>query len=222
MKNLLRSFVVVGVALAALTTATGAYFTANVTAANNQITTGTMVAYVGTWLTPTGNATGQWVAHADKDGNHVDGSFPAITNVEPGVTKSGYVVVANFGSLPFRYRGVVTGSWVGGGDSSLIQVGNVYRYAADNCQGDAYCEDIYFWLHGYGWTNVSAGAGVVPVAGGYIGGDSSEFELNNLQFTIYKVDLQLSTEADNSYQGKTFNYTLNVDAKQTLPGAPWL
>ncbi len=214
MKNLLRSFVVVGVALAALTTATGAYFTANVSAEGNQITTGTMTAYVGSWLTPTGNAQGQWVAYADKLGNHQLGNFPAITDVEPGVTKSGYVVIANYGSLPFRYRGTVTGDWVSEGlDANLMTVPSVHRYAANNCEGDVYCEDIYYWLTGAGYTNVSAGASnLVPSP--YIGGNSANYQLSNLQFTIYKVNLQLSPDAGNQYQGETFNYTLNVDTKQ--------
>jgi predicted ribosomally synthesized peptide with SipW-like signal peptide len=223
MKNLLRSFVVVGVALAALTTATSAFFTANVSASNNQITTGTMTAYIGSWLTPTGNAQGQWVAYADRLGNHQVGNFPAITDVEPGVTKSGYVVVANYGSIPFHYQGFVTGSWVadpafpGFNDASLITVPNVHRYAANNCEADVYCEDIYYWLTNAGYTNISAGALDIttPVVGDQNGaGTSGNFSLSNLQFTIYKVDMQLSGAAGNEYQGRTFNYTLNVNANQ--------
>src|SRR5258706_8598602 len=175
MKTLLRAFVVTAVALAALTTATSAYFTANVSAANNQITTGTMTAYVGSWLNPTGNATGQWVAYADKTGNHPVGNFPAITNVEPGVTKYGYVVVANYGSIPFRYRGTATGAWVTPAlDNSYMTIPNVHRYAANNCEGDVYCEDIYYWLNSYGYTNISAGAtNLTPSP--YIGGINSDF-----------------------------------------------
>lgn len=214
MKTLLRAFVVVGIALVALTGATSAYFTANVSATNNQITTGTMTAYVGTWANPTGDALGQWVAYADKTGNHQLGNFPAITNVEPGVTKSGYVVVANYGSLPFQYRGTVVGDWVNDAlNPNFITVPNVHRYAAGNCEGDAYCADIYYWLTGAGYTNVSAGANdLIPSP--YIGEGSADYQLSNLQFTIYRVDLQLSPDAGDEYQGETFNYTLNVNAKQ--------
>ncbi|HEX6977603.1 MAG TPA: SipW-dependent-type signal peptide-containing protein [Patescibacteria group bacterium] len=219
MKTLLRAFVVTAVALAALTTATSAYFTANVTAANNQITTGTMTAYLGSWLTPTGDNTGQWVAYADATGNHQIGNFPAITNVQPGETRSGYVVVANYGSLPFRYQGSASGSWSTSLGAlglplvnSLITVPNIHRYAAGNCEADAYCEDIYYWLTNAGYTNISAGVG--NFAGPVVGGDSPTFELNNMQFTIYRVDLTLDVTADNNYQGQTFNYTLNLQTKQ--------
>ncbi len=218
MKNLLRSFVVTAIALASLSTATGAYFTANVSASNNQITTGTMTAYIGSWLTPTGDANGQWVAYADKTGNHQVGNFPAITDVEPGVTKSGYVVVANYGSLPFHYQGTASGAWVNGSlNNSYMTVPNIHRYAANNCEADVYCEDIYYWLTNAGYTNISAGATdfAGPVVGDATGGATSgNFSLSNMQFTIYKVDLQLSGAAGNTYQGETFNYTLNVNAGQ--------
>ncbi|HTK03462.1 MAG TPA: SipW-dependent-type signal peptide-containing protein [Alphaproteobacteria bacterium] len=217
MKNLLRSFVVVAIALTSLAGATNAYFTANVSASNNQITTGTMVAYVGSWLNPTGDANGQWVAYADKTGNHQIGNFPAITNVEPGVTQSGYVVVANYGSIPFHYQGTASGAWVNPAlNPSYMTVPIIHRYAANNCEADAYCEDIYYWLTNAGYTNISAGATdfAGPVVGDPAGPASGNFSLSNMQFTIYRVDLQLSGAADNTYQGETFNYTLNVNASQ--------
>ena len=222
LKTLLRSFVVTMVAVVALVGATAAYFTANVTSSGNQITTGTMTAYIGSWLNPTGDATGQWVAYADKTGNNQIGNFPAITGVEPGETESGYVVVANHGSLPFHYQGTATGAWV---NSSLINsymtVPNIHRYAANNCEADAFCEDIYYWLTNAGYSNVSAGADNFsgPIVGD-TGPDSGNFRLDNLQFTIYRVDLQLNPLADNTYQGETFNYTLNVNAGQLSQPLP--
>ncbi|KKQ95817.1 MAG: hypothetical protein UV74_C0013G0422 [Candidatus Woesebacteria bacterium GW2011_GWB1_43_14] len=224
MKTLLRAFVITAVALTALTTATSAYFTANVTASNNQITTGTMTAYVGSWLNPTGDATGQWVAYADATGNYEIGNFPVIANVEPGVTQYGYVVVANYGSLPFQYQGTAFGSWVNTTGAlgeplvnSLMTVPSIHRYPTGNCEGNLYCADIYYWLTNAGYTNVSAGSN--DFAGPIVGGASSDFQLNFKEFTIYRVDLTLDSSANNNYQGQTFNYTLNLQTKQvSAPG----
>jgi predicted ribosomally synthesized peptide with SipW-like signal peptide len=215
MKTLLRAFVVMAVSLAALTAATSAYFTANVSA-TGQITTGTMTAYVGSWLTPTGNAQGQWVAHTSGGVLTQDGNFPAIINVAPGDTSHGYVVVANYGSLPFHYNGTATGAWTNGAlTNSYMTVPQVHRYAANNCEADVFCEDIYYWLTNAGYTNVSAGADNFPgPVVGDTGVDSTNFRLSNMQFTIYRVDLVLNPAAGNEYQGQTFNYTLNVNANQ--------
>lgn len=213
MKKLLRSFVVMALALAVAMPSTMAYFTANASATNNQIITGTMIMYVGTYATPTGDRTGQWVVYADKDGNHQIGNFEPITNVEPGVTRSTYAVVENNGSLDFRYRATAGGDWVNPALDGMMNVTNVHRYAVDNCEGDAYCEDIYYWLIDNGKTNVSAGAlDLVPSP--YIGGDSADYQLAQNQFTVYRVDLQLDPAAGNEFQGETYLYTLSVDAKQ--------
>lgn len=121
MKRLVKAFLVLTMVLGITGTATSAYFTSSVTAADNEIVTGTLMLAIDSTQTHTDNAT--WTfPHAYNVVRDVDGvvtkgnSLETWTNAEPGsyVTFSSWprekgnfsywVAVRNRGSLDMYYR----------------------------------------------------------------------------------------------------------------------
>jgi hypothetical protein len=145
----------------------------------------------------------------------------------PGETRSVYVSLRNNGSLPFDYRANISGTWGNGGldAQNVLGVSNVHRYAANNCTAEVECEDIYYWLVGGGWVNFpTAVAGDFGSLGNaqssnYFGhADLTTDGVNTLaanQFTLFRIDFTMSPAAGNDFQGQTFTYSLNAQAKQT-------
>jgi hypothetical protein len=224
MKTLIKSLLTIAVVAVATVQATGAYFTSTVTAADNQLTTGTLRLGVASTAFGGGNS-GYWVAY-DDGVSTVDGpNIPTVTNMEPGVERSVYVAVANIGSLSFDYRAFALGEWTSNTslDDSYVSVVDVERYPAGNCMANVECEDIYYWLTGAGYTHVGpVWASGGPVTGMFGSGtvwSDGNFTLAPQQFAVYKVDVMLSTAADNTYQGQTYEYDLVTQAKQLI--APW-
>lgn len=221
MKTLIKSMLMIAVVVAATTRASLAYFTSQVTAADNQLTTGTLRLGVASTAFGGGNS-GYWVAYDDGATGYDGPNIPTVTNMEPGVERSVYVAVANIGSLSFDYRAYALGAWVTGSglDANMVSVNDVERYPANNCLANVECEDIYYWLTGAGYTHVGPaatfGTPVTGMFGDMTGFDDLNFTLAPQQFAVYKIDVLLSVLADNQYQGQTYEYDLVTQAKQTV------
>lgn len=227
MKALLRSFVVLALVLVTTGTATLAYFTSQVSATGNLITTGTLRLAIDSTLFGGGNS-GYVVAYDNGTTTTPGLPFPEITGMQPGDTRSVYVTVRNIGNLPFDYRANFSGAWDDTSlNSNVISVSNVRRFPTGNCFGNVECQDIYYWLTGippFTHTGVDTAFGAL---GGMAGSGTSFFghangvisdTVNTLlpnQFAIFQVDLTMSTGAGNAYQGQTFRYSMNAQAKQT-------
>lgn len=220
MKALLRSFVVLALVLVTTGTATLAYFTSQVSATGNLITTGTLrLAIDGT-----GPGTGDsyWVAYDNGSGvTQLNAPFPTVTNMQPGETRDVYVGVRNMGTVPFDYRGWVTGTWGSEAldEQNMIAVTNVRRFGTA-CV-DAQCVDLQGYYTGYGYTHIGP-TPFTDFAGpitGYFGFNQStgdaDFTLDPMEAQIFRVSVTLSPLAENDFQGQTFTYALNVEAKQT-------
>ena len=214
MKTLVKSLltIVMTVALVGLTTA--AYFTANVSATGNTITTGTLKSSVDS----ENGSTGYVVAYADAAGNHLVSPFTAITNWAPGETRDVYLAVRNWGTIPFKYQAAITGSW---GNSTLdnqnmVTVSNVKRYASVDCDGaETGCMNIYNWepLNGATWqTGLAKVEQSGPVTGWYSPATSNVVDPN--RYSVHKVSVTLNPFAGNDFQEQTFTYTLNLQTTQ--------
>jgi len=247
MKNILLSLFTIGVLGVTLTSATAAWFTSGVTAADNEITTGTLMMAMDSTQSHTYTYTGGWVLPTayniarDLDGVMQDmADFEPWTNAEPGVAAaydgtwprpagnfSVWVTVRNRGTLAFDYQGYATGAWtntprIDAGvpgcvevdpNDNLVVVDNVHRYAAtptSGCENHEECQNLRDALIGLGtWTPASVTAEDVSSPSVITGED-----LGPNEFVVYRVDMHLSTDANNCYQGATYEYDLVGQAKQ--------
>jgi len=146
-----------------------------------------------------------------------------------------WLAVRNRGTLPLQYEAAANGSWtliprvtsdqtncgLLTPDPSLVRVMNIHRYnvsASAGCNNHIPCQNLRDALVNLSWvphpTTVANDSG--PILGWY--DESSDVTLQGHQFVIYRVDLQLSENAGNCYQGATYTYDLVGQAKQV--GAP--
>lgn len=191
---------------------TAAYFTANVTATGNTITTGTLKSSVDS----ENGTTGYVVAYADAAGNHLNSPFTAITNWAPGETRYVFAAIRNWGSIPFKYRASVTGSWGSSAlnNQNMVAVTDVLRYPSVNCLGDTACLRIYNWE---GSANTSTWqSGLAQENSGVVTGwyAPSTNTVDPGMYSVHKVAVTLSPTAGNDFQNQTFTYTLNVQTTQ--------
>ncbi len=239
-KKVLKSLLVLTVVLATAGLGTRAWFTSEVTAQDNQITTGTLLLAVDSTdatdsYTPPG--TGYIVVEQNEDGSvSQHNTFPAWTVAAPGDTYSVYLAVRNKGSIPFNYRAAALGAWQDGAprfgtgscpvdgadaDANLVSVVNVHRYVSGNCESEPGCQNVRGWLNTGPWTE-KAGTSLYdsgPVTGYYEDGFASIWTLEPSEYVLYRVDLKLSNTTDDCYQGATYHYDLLGEAKQE--GATW-
>jgi predicted ribosomally synthesized peptide with SipW-like signal peptide len=252
MKQIIKSALMIVASLSIIGSASGAYFTSTVTAADNQITTGTLALAIDSSIDSSNGGTGQlfglpytWnVAYQDSLGANIAGTpFTPWVGAAPGDSNSYFVAVRNLGSVPAQIRAAAVGRWTAGprfgtlgcpadavsANAALISVSQVHQYATGNCEGVNGCENLY-----YGLTNVSyfneAGVSAQnsgPWSGYFYGvtsGTPDEFNVNRFalaqnEFVVYRVDAQLSTAADNCYQGATYTFDLTVEGKQVADPA---
>ncbi len=225
MKKFLRAWVIIMVVLVATTASSIGFFFSHVSAQNNQINLGSlkvMVSSIG--------STGPGFVLA-KDVNSQTSqlaNFSPIADLLPGQSKSVYIAIQNVGSLPFDYRANFLGSW---GDPQLdaqnvFVVAGVKRFPAGDCQSDAKCSDLLNWElanPGSESTGPASDFGPQPsltaASSTFFGHqDLVSDGINTLsphQFAIFKADLTLKDSADNSFQGKNFTYSMNIQTKQT-------
>lgn len=219
-KKLLRSILVLTVVLATAGTATRAWFTSNVTAAENHIETGTLRAGLGTTAYTTGAGTSYTVVYDNNGTNTQIANFPVIEDIQPsnpGQTayqKDIYVVVYNHGSLPFNYRSSVVGSWITppAGDPNLMQVRRIHRYATNNWEGEWGPYNIRNWLNGLGYSwqsGVTAGTW-----NNWTGIFNDGQAVNSMSYQIYKISVGLSSGAGNEYQDGDYQYAMYLQTKQ--------
>lgn len=227
MKNLLRSALVLTASLSLAVVATLGYFTSNVSATGNLITTGTLRLALDSTLPGSGNA-GYVVAYDNNGVMTQLANFPAITNVAPGDTRSVYVAVRNIGSLAFDYRANITGTWSnptldGSSPNDTYLTVTAGRMDQVACTADPECNDIQGWLTGFGFSIV--GSSTTPMIAdnahntAFFGhpnllSDGSYTLIQN-QYSVFKLDFTLSTAAGNDFQGQTFTWALNAQSKQT-------
>lgn len=247
MKRLLKAFLVIASVLAVAGTASSAYFTSSVTAADNDITTGTLMVAIDS--TRTHSYSPNWSLYdaynvvKDVDGVTIAGNpLETWSNVEPGVYStfsdwprqdgnfSYWIAVRNRGTLDmyFKVYPNQNGSWTltrtvdelgnscGVGDPNLVRVRNVHRYAVtptQGCENDEECRNLRDALQSVGsWSPVSTTA--VDVIGNPLTNFGDNVLLGANQFAIYRVDMQLISSAGNCYQNATYQYDLDVDARQ--------
>ncbi len=236
MKQILRTLAIGSLVITSAVVATVGYFTSNVTAPGNLITTGTLRAAIDSTNTTTNpttilpNGAGYVVAY-DLNGVTTLGTrLPDITGMLPGNTRSVWFSIRNIGTTTFDYRANFSGTW---GNPTLdgenaVTVTQIHRYQNDFCASVVGCENIYYWLtNGYGYTNVGNVAdlggltgAVSPTGTAYFGNAGGATDGVNVlaanQFTLFRVDFKLDElVADNDYQGKTLTYNLNLQTKQT-------
>lgn len=220
MKALLRSFVVLALVLVTTGTATLAYFTSEVSATGNLITTGTLrLAIDGTGPDTEDSYE---VARDGGAGTVLGDTFPTVEDMLPGETRDVYVGVRNIGTASFDYRAWVTGTW-GNEDldeQNMIAVTNVRRFGT-GC-ADVQCQDLRAYYTGLGVTHIGPTpftdfAGPITGYFGFMQGvfGDADFTLDPNEAQIFRVSVTLSPDADNDFQDQTFTYTLNVEAKQT-------
>jgi hypothetical protein len=121
-------------------------------------------------------------------------------------------------------------------DPDLVQVVNFHRYATGACEGHDECENLYYALenagfnHADGLTADNDGQGrPLGSAGNYFYGTTHDVDsgwpaksyantnpliLEDSEFVIYRVDLNLSESADQCYQGATYEFDFLVEAAQ--------
>jgi len=242
MKRLVKSVFLILITVALAGSATGAYFTSSVTAEDNTIKTGTLMAAVGTsQYTDTGlynndtNSNTAWRVAYDNHGTVVSGgSFPALTNMAPREERSIYVAIYNWSDLPFYAQGYLRGLWSAGSrlpnnpDSDLMQVRNVHRYAVTatgGCENHSGCRAIRQWLTNAGYTPANASkTDVGPFSHGFTTErviNGNDVQIGSREFVVYRIDVRLSPNAGNDYQGATYSYNFYVDAWQAVPtGVP--
>lgn len=220
LKKLLKSLLVIGLLGVTVAGATKAWFTSNVTAADNQIQTGTLRAAIGTTADVLGGGSGYTVVY-DNDGEPTQvGFFPVITNIQPSTAgqtaeeKDVYVAVFNTGSLPFNYQSYISGLWVtpDDGEASLMQVRRIHRYATDNWEGEWGASNIRTWLNtaGYTWQPGVTADTWFNWTGIFNDGQT----VNPMSYQVYKVSVGLSSEAENKYQGGAYQYVMYLQTKQ--------
>lgn len=131
MKQILKSLLVLAIVVATTASATGAYFTSNVLAANNEIVAGTLLLAVdtaqGTSYNPVWNSqAGAWNVVGDTINGVVVGQpFIDWTNAAPGTQNPYYVGIRNRGTIPMNVRAQATGRWV-----NIPRAGTAYCPAA--------------------------------------------------------------------------------------------
>lgn len=241
-KKILKSVLVLALVLATAGTATKAWFTSSVTAADNEIQSGTLLLAVDTAQSETdGRVWGvdAWNVVRELEDGTVDqrGYFIPWTNAAPGEKHSFYVALRNRGTIGMQVRTTVTGEWVEGPrleecepDGSLVQVTNVHQFASNNCEGEYGCHNLYYSLTGLGWEHLpgleSHDASPDPDDGYYYGtvggggqAEGNHYTMDENQFAVYRFDVELSEEAGNCYQGATYHFDFVGEARQ--PGGDW-
>ena len=159
-KKILKSVLVLSTLLVVVGMGTRAWFTSNITAADNEVEVGTLRSALGSTADVDGAGSGYTVVY-DNDGTETQvGNFPLLGNMQPSnynqtdEEKSVYMVVFNRGSLPFNYRFKIVGAnWVGsGGNPALMELRHVHRYATNSWEGEWGPYNIKTWLDGVGYS----------------------------------------------------------------------
>ncbi len=232
MKKILKSLLIMTLAVGSVVGSTRAWFTSEVSAEDNVITTGTLRLGVAG---KTENAM-RWITYDDAGTQVNDYKFAPITNIQPGESKTLYYAVVNRGSLPFYYRQSVDGYWDMAGYRpgaanyymrNQYYVDSLHRFAGANCESDTQCIEVRNWLTGKGYTAVGVlNNRTADVKLGHLFGqgenyNDSNYMLDANEFTVYKIELGLKENTGNEFQGQDFLYDLLTEAKQTTPGAQW-
>jgi predicted ribosomally synthesized peptide with SipW-like signal peptide len=217
-KRILKSILILSLLLTTVATATKAWFTSNVTAADNQIQTGTLRAALGTTADINGAGTGYVVAYDNNGAMTNVAQFPVITAIQPSVSgdtaneKDIYVAVYNTGTLAFNYQSLILGNWATGGDAGLMQVRRIHRYATNDWEGEWGAANLKTWLdaNGYAWQSAVSAGTAANVTGIFNDGQMVDAK----SYQIYKVSVGLNSEATNSYQGEIYQYAMYLQTKQ--------
>ncbi|HLN18616.1 MAG TPA: TasA family protein [Patescibacteria group bacterium] len=129
-----------------------------------------------------------------------------LTNLAPGETKQLNFDIANVGTLPQYLRGWITGEW---GDSSLdenlMQIVRVERWT------------------GSAWDTLTSNDNGITGAFYYSpnGTDSNLFQVDPNNRAQLRLTVKLDEDANNTYENRTFNAQLTIQARQTMSGAQW-
>ena len=239
MKRLIKSVLLLSMVVGVVGFSSRALFSSSVTSTDNVITTGTLMAavdstqnhtsVVGTWTFP--NA---YNVVRDVDGNIVVGDpLESWTGAAPNDVFSYWVAVRNRGTVPFTFIANAVGDWetlprigtaacnadgiytVADADQYLVSVTNIHRYAATptgGCESNIECQNIRNALIGLGtWTTATTAGADDLTPAEIMAGDGTVIGAN--EFAIYRVYVQLG-DADNCYQGATYNFDFTVDATQ--------
>lgn len=164
MKTIIKSLLLITLVSVLAVKATGAYFTSSVTAADNEIQTGTLLLAVDTARTDISGSTfgtHAWnVVRENEDGTITLGNpFVTWEDAAPGETHPYYIALRNRGTIDMnvRFAQGAGSEWVAGprfgtgscpatpaaADPSLVSISNVHQYASGNCAGETGCENLY-------------------------------------------------------------------------------
>jgi len=238
MKRIMRSLVMIGLILITTATASLGYFVKQVTATNNSAQTGTLRLAIDSTQPGAGNG-GYEVAHDDGTEKQL-AELPAITNLEPGTTRSIYVAIRNTGSLPFAYRARISGSWGNATIDNAAPSNQQFTVSAEkmdqsNCGNDADCNNLRAWLNNQGYSFVGNYTQALTNANAhntsFFGASSPADQNFTLQsgatngtgytgdYSILKLDFLLDPTAGNEFEGQTFAWTLDTQSIQTTAPA---
>lgn len=220
MKRLLRFFVVLSVVAFTSVFATSAYFTSTVNATDNLIQTGTLRAAIYTSF----GGSNWWVAYDNGVSSQMNQPLQPVENVKPGDNNNRFFAVANHttGSLPFKYQLSLDGSWDDPSTADDSWMTYTLERVAQNgstCATETDCANLKSYLETNGFTEAAGSFSTIAPAGTNF--SSSYLTMNQSlaasphEFTIYRLKLNLSTSADNTAQGSTFRYAVNLNATQT-------
>lgn len=224
---------------------TQAFFSSVAIASNNTITTGTLTLALdttrehGTIAIPTFGPYPGSTAYNVVTGDTINTSFEPFSGAIPGATPYSYwVSFRNASTVPFKFRANAGGHWsslpnagtgncptLEGTDPSLVKVVETHLYDLDttDCASIPSCKNLrdaldISWIPKIGLT--TSDTGPVPngtdILGIYeSGNEHPDITLGSNEFVIYRIDLQLDTQADSCYQDATYQYALTGKAIQT-------
>lgn len=193
--RLFKFGVIFALVIAVSASAVRAYFTSEVIAADNSVSTGNLILALDAL-----NSLGNLV-------NLETEPFPNWIDAKPGDTKEYWLAMRNAGSMPFGELTLdLDGTW------SLLPDGCVQeppvitltstRVTLETCDAASACSALRAAL----------------VAGGKSPNYSSGLLTD--QFALYQLDLDFDISADNCYQSGNYSFDLRGTATQILPPTP--
>lgn len=197
--RLLKSGLVLAIAIFTVASSANALFTSTAVAANNQVSTGSMGLAIYS-IDPNNLETGKYLVVSDIGGVTFPGSTLELwDSAIPGESKSYWIAVSNEGSMPFSYSLGYDGEWSPLGESCTDEPEAISHTLAavsdDNCT-DSVCSAL---LSSFGGT-ATPGDTLAPG-----------------EFSIYEVNLTFSSEAGNCYQGAAYDFTITGTGSQVVP-----
>lgn len=195
--RLFKAFLVFTLIIATAATAARAYFTSVAVATDNKISTGTLRLAIDS--TDLDNPLPNYF-NLVTDGSGTPVHFDTESGAKPGDTFSYWAAFRNAGSMPFTFDFDIDGEWPGLNPecSQTVEYMSYTRTPFDSCGDDVDCNKLQTGLIDAGFTLQSGQV------------------LEKDEFAIYKIEMDLSVDIPNCYQGADYSFDLTGNATQIL------